>query len=259
MTVKGRLAGKAALITGATGGIGGATAARFISEGAAVMLVDRDEKALRASADALDAGDRVAFASTEASDEKATGAAFAEAVRRFGGLDIVFANAGTEGVAAPVHLQKRSDFERVIATNLIGVFICLKEAVGPLTARGGGSIIATASVAGLIGFPGLSPYVASKHAVIGLVKTAALELGDRRIRVNAIAPGPIENRMMKSVLEQSNPADPDSVRRSITAGLAIKRFGANAEVAALAAFLAGDDAAYCTGGVYAVDGGYVAA
>lgn len=259
MTENGLLAGKAALITGATGGIGGATAARFLGEGAAVMLVDRDEKALRAAADALGGGDRVAFAAADASDETAMGEAFAEAVRRFGGLDIVFANAGTEGVAAPLHRQSRADFERVIATNLIGVFLCIKLAVAPLTARGGGSIIATASVAGLIGFPGLAPYVASKHGVIGLVKTAALELGVSKIRVNAIAPGPIENRMMQSVLEQSNPDDPESARRSITAGLAIKRFGANQEVAALAAFLAGDEAAYCTGGVYTVDGGYVAA
>jgi 3alpha(or 20beta)-hydroxysteroid dehydrogenase len=255
----GRLDGKVALVTGATGGIGGATVARFLSEGACVMMVDRDEKALRASAEKLDAGGMLALAAADASDETATAAAFAETVRRFGGLDIVYANAGTEGVAAPVHQQARADFENVIATNLIGVFLCLKNAVAPLTARGGGAVIATASVAGLIGFPGLSPYVASKHAVIGLVKTAALELGPLNIRVNAIAPGPIENRMMQSVLSQSNPGDPESVREGITSGLALKRFGTNDEVAQLALFLASAEASYCTGGVFTVDGGYVAA
>lgn len=255
----GKLDGKVALITGATGGIGAATARRFHAEGAAIMLVDRDDKAPRAAMEALRPGDRIAVAAADASDEAATAAAFDAAVRRFGGLDIVYANAGTEGVAAPLHQQTRADFERVIATNLVGVFFCIKHAVAPLSARGGGSIIATASVAGLVGFAGLSPYVASKHAVIGLVKTAALELGDAGIRVNAIAPGPIENRMMQSVLEQSNPADPESVRADLTAGLALKRFGTNEEVAELALFLASPASSYCTGGVFTVDGGFVAA
>ena len=135
----------------------------------------------------------------------------------------------------------------------------MKHCVEPMRKQGGGSMIAMASVAGLIGFPGIAPYCATKHAVCGLVKTAALELGESKIRVNAIAPGPIDNRMMRSIAEQMSPEDPDAVRAGIEALIALKRYGTNEEVANLAAFLASNESTYCTGGVYTVDGGFTAA
>ena len=135
----------------------------------------------------------------------------------------------------------------------------MKYSVEPMKKRGGGSMIAMSSIAGLIGFPGQAPYVASKHAVYGLVKTAALELGESKIRVNAIGPGPIDNRMMRSVAEQTAPGAPDEVRTGIEGMVAMKRYGTNEEVANLAVFLASDESSYCTGGFYTIDGGFTAA
>jgi NAD(P)-dependent dehydrogenase (short-subunit alcohol dehydrogenase family) len=125
--------------------------------------------------------------------------------------------------------------------------------------RGGGAMLAVASIAGVIGFPGMAPYIASKHAVCGLVKTAAIELAPSGIRVNAIAPGPIENRMTQSLEAQMAPGDPASIHDVLTGLIPLKRYGSNEEVARLAAFLLSDEASYCTGGVHMIDGGFVAA
>ena len=119
-------------------------------------------------------------------------------------------------------------------------------------------MIATASIAGLRGFAGVAPYIASKHAVIGIVKTAALELGPVGIRVNSIAPGPIDNRMIHSLESQLSPENPDAVREAMCAKIAMGRYGTNEEVARLAVFLASDDSSYCTGESFAIDGGYLA-
>lgn len=254
-----RLDGKSALITGATGGIGAATAEAFLREGARVMLVDLDAERLEETARRLDAGPRAATARADVSDETALASAFEAARDAFGGLDIVFANAGIEGQGGPVEGFDQAEFRRVIDTNLIGAWLTMKQAVPMLKARGGGVILATASVAGLVGFPGLSPYVASKHAVCGLVKSAALELGEVNIRVNAIAPGPIANQMMERVEATLSPGDPGAMRSGLMNNLAIKRYGSNEEVANLALYLASDEAGYTTGAIYTVDGGFTAA
>ena len=120
-------------------------------------------------------------------------------------------------------------------------------------------MIALSSIAGVIGSPGLAPYIASKHAVYGLVKTVALELGASKIRVNAIAPGPIDNRMIRSIETQLSPDNPGAVRDFLTTKIALQRYGTNEEVAKLALFLASDDASYCTGGIHMIDGGFTAA
>ena len=147
----------------------------------------------------------------------------------------------------------------MLQTNVIGVWLSMKYCVEPMKQRGGGSIIATASMAGVIGSPNMAPYIASKHAVIGLVKTAALELGPAGIRVNAIAPGPIDNRMMQSLESQYSPENPEAVRNDLTTKIALGRYGTNEEVAQLALFLASDGSSYCSGGMYLMDGGYIAA
>ena len=135
----------------------------------------------------------------------------------------------------------------------------MKHCVEPLKARGGGSIVALSSIAGVIGFPAMAPYIASKHAVYGLVKTAALELGPSNIRVNAVGPGPIDNRMIDSLQTQLAPDDPAALRSGIEASIAMRRYGTNEEVAHLLAFLASDASSYCNGSIYLIDGGYVAA
>jgi len=254
-----RLEGKVAIITGATGGIGEATVRLFLTEGAKVMLVDRCSDKLGAARDRLAAGKAVACSLADATDEKATAAAVAATIETFGGVDILFANAGTEGRIGSIETIDVSAFEQVLRTNVLGVWIAMKHCVEPMKKRGQGSMIATASVAGLIGYPGLAAYSASKHAVCGLVKTAALELGACRIRVNAIAPGPIDNRMMGSLESQMSPENPSAARQKVKGTIAMQRYGLNEEVAKLAAFLGSGESSYCTGTVFTVDGGYTAA
>ena len=253
-----RLDGKTALVTGATGGIGEATASQFLTEGANVMLVGRSAEKLEATAGRLGSKGTIIRHVADATDEAATAAAVAATLESFGGLDIVFANAGIEGAAKPIELQTLDEFETVINTNVVGVWLTMKHAVSPMKQRGGGSIIAVSSMLGLISFPGFVAYSASKHAVCGLVKTAAIELGESGIRANAICPGPIDNRMMQSVAEQVAPSDPGGARAMIEGLVPMKRYGTNEEVAKLAVFLASDEASYCNGGTYTVDGGFTA-
>lgn len=254
-----RLSGKVAIITGATGGIGEATAKLFLREGASVMLVGRSPDKLKQTSDRLGVNNGLAHFVADATDEAATAAAVTATMEAFGGVDILFANAGTEGKLNPIEALSRQDFEQVLHTNVIGVWLAMKYCVNPMKQRGGGSMIAMASMAGVIGSPNMAPYIASKHAVNGLVKTAALELGPSAIRVNAIAPGPIDNRMIHSLEAQYSPDDPKAVRADLTTKIALQRYGTNEEVAQLALFLASDESSYCSGAMYLMDGGYTAA
>ena len=256
---KQRLDGKVAIVTGATGGIGEATAKLFLQLGAKVMLVARSARKLEATLARLKPVGDVAGSIAEAADEKAVASAVAATCERFGGLDVLVANAGTEGTLKPLEALSVQEFEDTMRTNVTGVWLSMKHCVAPLKARGGGSIIALSSIAGCIGFPAMAPYIASKHAVYGLVKTAALELGPSNIRVNAVGPGPIDNRMIDSLQKQLAPDDPAALRSAIEAGIAMRRYGTNEEVAHLIAFLASDASSYCNGSIYLIDGGYVAA
>ena len=256
-----RLENKVAIITGATGGIGEATAKRFLREGASLMLVGRSADKLAATVERLDGGDLVAHSVADAADEQANSAAIAACVERFGGLDIMLANAGTEGTVLPLEAQSFDDFEALLRTNVLGVWLSMKHSVEPMKQRGGGSIIALGSIASVIGSPGLLPYIASKHAVHGMIKTAALELGEANIRVNAIGPGPIQNRMIDSIFEQAavdNEIDAATMAAGMREAIAMKRFGRNEEVANLALFLASDESSYCSGGIHMIDGGFTA-
>ena len=256
-----RLKNKVAIITGATGGIGEATAKRFLQEGASLMLVGRSAGKLAATIERLDGGDSVAHSVADAADEQANAAAIAACVERFGGLDIMLANAGTEGTVLPLEAQSFDDFEALLRTNVLGVWLSMKHSVEPMKQRGGGSIIALGSIASVIGSPGLLPYIASKHAVFGMVKTAALELGEANIRVNAIGPGPIQNRMIDSIFDQAagdNDIDAATMADGTREAIAMKRFGRNEEVANLALFLASDESSYCSGDIHMIDGGFTA-
>jgi NAD(P)-dependent dehydrogenase (short-subunit alcohol dehydrogenase family) len=254
-----RLDGKVAIVTGATGGIGEATAKLFLELGAKVMLVARSADKLAATLNRLEPLGEVAGSIAEANDESAFASAVAATIEQFGGLDILVANAGTEGTLKSIDELSVAEFEETMRTNVTGVWLSMKHCVAPLKARGGGSIIALSSIAGCIGFPAMAPYIASKHAVYGLVKTAALELGPSNVRVNAVGPGPIDNRMIDSLQNQLAPDDPAALREGIEAGIAMRRYGTNEEVAHLIAFLASDASSYCNGSIYLIDGGYVAA
>ncbi len=254
-----RLDGKVAIITGATGGIGEATAQLFLSEGAKVMLVGRSAEKLGATLERVGHEDSVAHFVADATDEAATRDAVAATVEAFGGVDVLFANAGIEGAMKPLHDLTVEEFDDVLQTNVVGVWLAVKHCVGPMRERGGGSIVATASRVGLVGLRNASSYVASKHAVCGFVKTAALELAESGIRVNGIAPGPIDNRMMRSLEEQRSPDDPDAVHDVIAGLIPMNRYGTNAEVAALALFLGSDESSFSTGTIFTLDGGSNAA
>lgn len=258
-TNKQRLDGKVAIVTGATGGIGEATASLFLELGAKVMLVARSGDKLADTKARLEPLGEVAGSVAEAADEAAFAVAVAATVERFGGLDILIANAGTEGVLKPIEELSVAEFEDTMRTNVTGVWLSMKHCVAPLKARGGGSIVALSSIAGCIGFPAMAPYIASKHAVYGLVKTAALELGAHNVRVNAVGPGPIDNRMIDALQNQLAPDDPAALRETIEATIPMKRYGTSEEVAHLLAFLASDAASYCNGSIHMIDGGYVAA
>ena len=254
-----RLEGKTALITGATGGIGEATAKRYLEEGANVVLAGRSEAKLKDTRDRLSAYSAMTQSVGDAADEADVQRAVSTAVETFGGLDILVANAGTEGVITPLTQQTVEDFNQVINTNVTGVWLAMKHSVPAMQNRGGGSIVAMSSIAGVIGFPQLAPYIASKHAVYGLVKGACIEFAEAGIRVNAIGPGPIANRMAASLGEQLNPEDPEGARDMITSLVPMKRYGNNEEVANLALFLGSDESSYCNGAMYLIDGGWTAA
>jgi len=251
-----RLDNVIAIITGAAGGIGAATARRFIAEGASVALADREEAPLRDLAASL--GERAFAFPMDVSNEAATRDLVAATVARFGGLDVYYANAGIEGRVCPVVDIDIADLDRTFSINLRSVVLGLKYAVPAMKARGGGSFIATSSVAGLVGVAGIAAYVASKHAVLGIVKCGAIELGPLGIRVNAISPGPIDNRMMRSIEEQAAPGNAAVVKAGFTAIVPLGRYGTSEEIAAAATFLASADSSYCNGTTIVCDGGFVA-
>ncbi len=179
----------------------------------------------------------------------------AAAKSRFGGVDYFFNNAGIEGWVGPTTQYPEEIFDKVIAVNLKGVFLGIKYIVPLLVERGGGAIVNTASVAGLSGTPSIFAYGASKHAVVGMTRSAALEFGPRGIRTNAICPSPIETRMMRALERGINPDEPEQVHQSMAAGNPMGRYGEPAEVAAFVAFLCSKDASYLNGGIFPIDGG----
>lgn len=234
-----RLQDKVALITGASGGIGWAIAQRYVSEGALVLLADLHEDALKQAVEHL-GSDKAAYIVADVTKSEDNQRMVEQCVAKFGGLDIFVANAGIEGAVKPITEYDLQTFEKVIAVNVVGVWLGLKYALPAIAQRGGGSIIVMASVAGVIGAPGFSAYVASKHAAIGLMRTAALEAAPLGIRVNSINPGPVDTRMMVSIETQAaggNSEMASAVRQQFAERIPLKRYARPEEVADLALFL----------------------
>ncbi len=247
----GRLDGKVAMITGAAGGIGRAAARLFAAEGARLTLADLDRSGLEALADEL-GHERVEVAVADMAEGAAVKDCVARSLERFGGLEAALLNAGIEGRVAPLVEQSDEDFERVMAVNVRGVWLGLKHIMPAMEAKGG-SIVVTSSTAGIRALAGLGPYTCSKHAVIGLMRTAAVEGAARGIRVNAVNPAPTETAMIAR-LEQGYGAGEAEVQ-PLAAAIPLGRYGRPEEVARVMLFLASAESSYCTGGVYMVDGG----
>jgi len=253
-----RLLDKVAIITGGTGGIGLATAKLFLAEGAQVALVDLDQESLDAAVTDIGSERSIGIAADVSDADQVE--AFVEAtMQKFGRVDVFFANAGIEGAVQPITEYSIDDFDRVMAVNVRGVWLGLKYVIPPMAASDGGSIILTSSMGGLRGMPRVSPYIASKHAVVGIMRSAAIECARLGIRVNTINPGPIETRMIDSIEEGYAPGATQIVRDKMEASLPMRRYGVPEEVARLALFLANDESSYCTGTTFPIDGGMSAA
>jgi NAD(P)-dependent dehydrogenase (short-subunit alcohol dehydrogenase family) len=253
------LSGKVALVTGGGGGIGRAACLAFAGAGAGVLVVDNNAE-LGAETESLvgQGGGETQFLQADvrlaADVEKYVAAALAA----FGRIDVFFNNAGIEGMVSPLTDYPEEMFDRVIAINVKGTFLGLKYVLPVMLAQKSGSIINTASVAGLVGAPGLAAYVASKHAIIGLTRTAAVEAGRSGVRVNAVCPGPIHTRMMRSLETMSSPEDPAAVVQRNQARNPMGRYGEAEEVARVVLFLASDAASYVNGAAWTIDGGRTA-
>ena len=253
----GRLDGKVAIITGGAGGIGIQAGKIFVQEGAKVLLVDLSEDTLKQAAQTI-GSDRVGYCAADVTQPDQTQQYIQAAVDRFGGVDILLANAGIEGEVKPITDYSIDMFDKVIAVNVRGVWLGLKYAAPEIEKRGGGSIVITSSVAGVRGAAGVSAYIASKHAVIGIMRTAALEMAPMKIRVNTVNPAPVDTRMMRSLEQGFQPDDPGQVKEMMSAMVPLQRYAEPVEVAKLMLFLASEESSYCSGGVYMVDGGMTA-
>jgi len=251
--MSGRFGGKSVIVTGGGSGIGREAAILFAAEGANVLVADWVPEGALATVDDIRAAGGVAeFSRTDVSDSASVQAMVAQAVASFGRLDVAFNNAG---ISSPSHFiadMPEDLYDRILAVNLRGVFLCLKYEIPAILASGGGAIVNTASVGAHVGEPGLGAYCAAKHGVLGLTKNAALEYGAQGIRINAISPGATSTAMLADWIKDPKVVDMLNTKHPIG------RFGQASEAARAALFLASDDASFVLGHALAVDGGMLA-
>jgi NAD(P)-dependent dehydrogenase (short-subunit alcohol dehydrogenase family) len=252
--MSGLVEGKVALVTGGASGIGRASALAFAREGARVVVADRDEASAEATArEALAAGGEARSFRVDVTREGEVEDLMRFVLDAFGRLDCAHNNAGVTGAMGVLHEIELAGFERTLETNLTSVFLCMKHELRVMLAQGGGAIVNTSSGAGLVATPGLSPYCASKHGILALTKTAAVENARRGVRVNAICPGSTDTPMLRAILE-TGPEVERMVRTSQPGG----RLGDADEVAEAAVWLCSDRASFVSGASLLVDGGAVA-
>jgi NAD(P)-dependent dehydrogenase (short-subunit alcohol dehydrogenase family) len=252
----GMLDGKSALITGGGGGIGRATALAFAREGARVAVADMMEDAARETVALVNAaGGQALSLSGDVSKDADVRAMIDAVVGAYGRLDCAFNNAGIAGWHVDSVNQKTAEwseesFDRMIAVNLKGVWLCMRHELPQMQAQGGGAIVNTGSIAGLVGLPNSSAYVAAKHGVVGLTKTAALEYAEAKIRVNAVCPGYIQTPMTQGMMQRR--------RDEVLAHTPMARLGNPEEIAEMVVWLCSERASYVSGAAYNVDGGWMA-
>ena len=244
-------AGKVALVTGAAAGIGRASALGFARAGAAVVVADVDDDGGNETVALAEAqGGRATFVHADVSSSDSVQRMVARTVAEFGGLDYAHNNAGVAGDQHDVGDIPEAEWDRVHGVMLRGVYLCMKHEIPHLLERGG-AMVNTASGAGLIAYPGQAPYVSSKHGVLGLTKTAAMEYGVRGVRINAVCPGTVRTPMVETAIEEQGIED------ALVALHPIGRIGTPDEVARAVLWLCSDDASFVLGHALAVDGGYV--
>jgi NAD(P)-dependent dehydrogenase (short-subunit alcohol dehydrogenase family) len=253
-----RLDGKVAVVTGAAGVIGSATLRLLAERGARIVAVDRREQDLQAAIKGLPASAQAIAITADVTSEDEVADYVRATVDKFGAIDVFYNNAGIEGDIAPITKYSLAAFRRVLDVNVVGVFLGMKHVLPVMLKQNKGSIINTASIAGLIGSPDVAVYSASKHAVIGLTRSAALECATTGVRVNCVCPGLIDSRMLSAIIEGRNPGNAPVPNERIVERIPARRLGHASEVASIVAFLASDEASYVSGSAYTVDGGRTA-
>lgn len=244
--------GKVAIVTGAASGIGEAVAKALAADGAKVVVADLNGDAAKATAEAISrAGGTAAGFAVDVSDAKQNEAMVTFAVNTYGGLNLAVNNAGIGGAAAPTGEYPIDSWDKVVGINLSGVFYGMRYEIPAILASGGGAIVNIASILGSVGIANSAAYVAAKHGVVGLTKSAGLEYGEKGVRINAIGPGFIETPLLTKHMD-------DATLKFIAGKHAMNRLGQPEEVAALTSFLLSDTASFITGSYHLVDGGYTA-
>jgi NAD(P)-dependent dehydrogenase (short-subunit alcohol dehydrogenase family) len=249
-----RLDGRVAVVTGAAGVIGTATLRLLAERGARIVAVDRREHDLDTAIKDLPASAQALAIAADVTREDEVADYVRAAVDKFGTIDVFYNNAGIEGDIAPITQYPLEAFRRVLDVNVVGVFLGMKHVLPVMLKQNKGSIINTASIAGLTGASQIAVYSASKHAVIGLTKSAALECSDTGVRVNCVCPGLIDSRMLSSIIQGRNAGNAPVPNERILGQVPARRLGQASEVASVVAFLASDDASYVSGSAYTVDG-----